>query len=293
MHCVFGSLHVDANVHNSTTAHCSAPSHPPGTIKFYASSSAHEPKYVEDIVFAPGIEVNRVHPSSAPSSGNTVVEVIGSYFSPSRLACIFRSEVRSFVHMQPAEFQTSTRLLCQSPPATPNSESGLTVKDDLTGLETVGVRFLHSPSAVVNLIRPSSASWAGGETIVLLGSGFETGVRIAVKFGEQYATYVTRVSASKLSCVAPPQRKAHNVTVFVSTSTEAYVRSDKLFEYVTRFVSLEAVPSSGPVLGGTRIRIPAQPQEKIKDLSYRAVNCLRMYYKLVARFCTLRQLENV
>jgi len=148
-----------------------------------------------------------------------------------------------------------------------NSETVLTLKDPDTGRETKGTLFLHSPLAVVTDMVPRRASWLGSETVVLLGTGFDNGMNITVKFGDRYSPYVTRHSASKISCVAPSQESAHNVTVLVSTNGVDYGRNSLLFEYVSTTLNLNAFPSSGPVLGGSRIQVTAHVNPSLNEIS--------------------------
>lgn len=111
-----------------------------------------------------------------------------------------------------------------------------------------------TPVPTVNLIVPKSGSVLGGTKVAVVGTNL-TGA-FAVAFGTTDATSFTVDSDNSITAVAPPEATG-TVDIRVTTpggTSQASSADD--FTYVSHAPTVSSVtPSSGPVTGGTRVKI--------------------------------------
>jgi hypothetical protein len=100
---------------------------------------------------------------------------------------------------------------------------------------------------------PSHGPFSGGQRVVITGNGFSSSVRVF--FGETEVTEVIPVDATKVQVTAPPG-EAGPVDLTTQNGDDESTRRTLPAGYV--YDKLYAVPSSGPVAGGTDVTILGQ-----------------------------------
>jgi large repetitive protein len=101
-----------------------------------------------------------------------------------------------------------------------------------------GVTYVAGAAPFVASFSPTSGPTAGGTTVTIQGSGFDSNA--TVRFGTAAATGVSVVSATQIVCVAPAQTGAVEVRV-TNPSTGLTGVSTTLYSYGDAPV----IPSSG------------------------------------------------
>jgi large repetitive protein len=108
-----------------------------------------------------------------------------------------------------------------------------------------------TPPPVVNALSPTAGPTAGGNTVVLTGSGF-TGAT-AVSFGANAATAVTVSSDTQITATAPSgSAGTTNVTVTTGGGTSATAASNQ-YTYVAAPTITATAPTAGPTTGGSTV----------------------------------------
>jgi hypothetical protein len=201
---------------------------------------------------AAGPVVSGVSPTSGTTAGTTLVRITGSGFT-SATAVNFGSVGSSFV------VESDTEVLATAP-----AQAAATVDITVTtpsGTSSTGSadRFTYNAAAApaVTGVTPSTGVEAGGNTVVVLGSGF-TGAS-AVTFGGNPATAFTVLSDNAISAVVPLGTAGTvDVTVTTPSGTSATGSADH-YTYTHQAAPAPAVtgvsPSSGYTGGGRVVTI--------------------------------------
>ena len=203
------------------------------------------------------ISITSVRPSQAPVEGGMLLTIRGRHFSQrgsimGSLRCNFGWTVRE------ASFESSTALLCRSPPsgagfqAVEVSNNALDFTNDRQGLEFIRISLVR--------LFPTAGPTGGGTTITLKGGAFPPGEYMCQFNGLE--RLAARISSSVLRCNAPPMRfssqqqaavrlRFNNVTLSAITSF--------LFYRPPRLLGLH--PPAGPERGGTMLTLVGQSLE--------------------------------
>jgi hypothetical protein len=104
----------------------------------------------------------------------------------------------------------------------------------------------------VSMVAPASGPKGGGSTVTITGSNFEAPA--TVRFGTAMATNVVVASATAITAVSPAGSGTVDVTVATVLGTSATSAADR-FTYLVRPTVSKVSPRSGPVTGGTTVRI--------------------------------------
>ncbi len=100
---------------------------------------------------------------------------------------------------------------------------------------------------------PSHGPFSGGDRVVISGNGFASDVRVF--FGDTEVSEIVPIDATKVQVTAPPG-EAGPVDLTTQNGEDASTRRTLAAGYV--YDKLYAVPSSGPVAGGTDVTIIGQ-----------------------------------
>jgi len=178
------------------------------------------------------------------------------------------------------------------------SEDGETIESvDFTGLAGSWSRLVYSPvedrlvafgqfnadyamlvefGPSITEVDPPSGDIVGGNTVNVIGTGFEDGAQVV--FGNVFATDVVVVSDVLITCVVPPHATVEFVDVTVTNPDARYDVGDDFYEYATDTsgdepggtgtpqIGLLGVPCApgsidpafGPIAGGTPVTIYGQ-----------------------------------
>lgn len=183
-----------------------------------------------------------VVPSQGPLSGGNSVTLNGSGFTGALLVLFGGNPATSFTVDSPIRITAVA-------PAGPAGAAAVRV---ITPAGIAGpVTYFYSAGPVLTSIAPNNGPVAGGTSVVLTGSGL-TGVQ-AVRFGAQNALGFTVDSSTQITAVAPagPGGGAVPVTVVSPGGTSGPVT----YTYVAGPVVTSAVPSQGPLYGGTAVTL--------------------------------------
>jgi hypothetical protein len=109
------------------------------------------------------------------------------------------------------------------------------------------------PEVELNSIQPSRGRTAGGDSVEIIGVGFEPDM--LVYFGDQQAdpAFVT-IDEFSIHCITPPMAMAGRVTVYVG-NTDAVGFEQDGFEYFDDVHVIAVDPARGPAEGGITLTI--------------------------------------
>jgi hypothetical protein len=169
--------------------------------------------------------VTALSPIRGPVEGGTTVRVSGTGFVVARTTVMFASGAATGVTVKSATSLTATDPAHAAGPvdvtvATPGGTSATSTAD----------RFKYAPT--IAAVRPNAGPTAGGTTVTVTGSGFETGSKATVfHFGTAKASSVSCASSSECTVVSPanPAGQVH-VTATVNSVISSETAAD-LFTY--------------------------------------------------------------
>ncbi len=195
---------------------------------------------------AAGPTVTAIAPVSGPIAGGTMVTITGTGFaSPATVQ--FGAVAATSITVVNA-----TTITAVSPAVAAPATVDVTVTvASVQSTPVVADQFTYVPT--VTHISPSSGPIAGGTTVTITGTGFDSGS--TVTFGTVPATSHTFVSSTQMTAVSPAVASPTTVHVTVTTSTSqtsAPTTADN-FTYGPTVTSVS--PAFGPTYGGTGVII--------------------------------------
>ena len=250
--CAFGDSAVSAASADSRTARCRAPpGTAPGAVPFRlvdARGAALPGALAYE--YLPPASVHALVPSRGPTGGGAVVTLVGTNLLGASPVCRF-GDAR--VAGLDARLISSSSLACVAPPrgapgavrVEASTNGGADFTDDRA-------EFAYEEGPVALALRPSRGlAFVVGQTVTVVGSGFERSGDTACFFGQGAATSGVWLSQSAVRC-AVPARRAGMLSVAVGNDRAA--RSNGLlFETVGLAGPTALEPSRGPISGGTRV----------------------------------------
>jgi len=182
--------------------------------------------------------VSSVEPSVGPTSGGTVVKIMGTGFLKGSTVTIGAPATN-------VEVRSETEILAKTAAGTAGEDE--VVVTDVDGASTRGPRFTYVTPPVVTSIAPAEGSAAGGEDVVIRGTGFVGGSTVTI--GNQ-ATGVEVASAGEIRATTPPTAAGES-QVTVSLPDGVSSASAVGFTYVAPPSVTAISPSEGLTEGGT------------------------------------------
>ena len=181
--------------------------------------------------------VSSVSPNSGGTAGGTVVTVTGSNFVSGATVAFGGTSATNI------SFVSSSQLKATTPAHASGSVNvGVTNPDGGNAVLTGGFTF-GTATLSINSVSPISGPAAGGTTVTISGSNFQSGV--SVTFGGLGATSVSLTNSSTLVAVTPVHSSGSvTVTVTNSSGTSATLPSGFTFHSIDL---LWNAPSSSPV----------------------------------------------
>lgn len=204
---------------------------------------------VNDVALPPTI--SSVAPTSAPTTGGTLVTINGTDFQNGATVKFAGANAVSVT------FFDSTRLSATTPVGTAGP-AAITVTNPDSQSATFNGFSYTAPAPTVTSVTPSTGTTAGGTTITIAGTGFQSGA--TVKIGGVAATNVVFVSATQLTAVTPlgPANDQATVPKDVTVTNpdgQSGTRSGG-FTYTVPPPAIATVsPSSGAPTGGNTVTI--------------------------------------
>ncbi len=200
---------------------------------------------------APAPTIVSIAPVSGPTTGGTPVTLAGTGFQTGATVGVGGTAATSVVVV-------STTSITAVTPAGSAGPANVVVTNPDAQSATLANGFTYTsgpaPAPTLLSISPTSGPVAGGQTVTLTGTGFQTGA--TVSFGGTAATSVTVLSAASITCVTPAAGTPGAVNVTVTNPDTQSATLTNGYTYVAPPPSITTVsPSSGPTAGGTWITI--------------------------------------
>ncbi|GMI23701.1 hypothetical protein TeGR_g15237, partial [Tetraparma gracilis] len=239
---------------NSTAASCVVPAHSsPATTTVALTVNSQEPltnALSFEYVSLPTID--SIEPVVGGRAGGAIITVTGSSFLPSAYTmCDFDGILLPSSYISPSE------ITCVSPPGHPtdvNTTLVVTVDGGSTFSSSYET-FRYNDVRVVS-VSPPSGSVAGGNSVTVIGTGFEDSVHLKCHFGPYPAASVTLVSSTEIVCVAPEVSVVGSVPLEVSVNGNAEITEDLVQYSFTADMSVSALsPLTGAAAGGTSVLV--------------------------------------
>jgi hypothetical protein len=157
----------------------------------------------------PAPSVSGVSPSSGPTAGGTAITVSGNNFSPGATVSIGGAAATNVAVVNGGSITATTAAR-----AAGTVNVTVTNPDGQSGTFTNGFTYVApTPAPTVSSISPSSGSTAGGTSVTISGSNFQTTASVTI--GGTSATNVSVVNSSTISALTPA-RSAGSVDVPVT-----------------------------------------------------------------------------
>ncbi|WP_228834827.1 beta strand repeat-containing protein [Nocardia abscessus] len=180
--------------------------------------------------------ITSLSPSSGPATGGNSVVITGTEFiGPTTVR--FGSTATTFT------LESPTRITAIAPPGTGDVQVTVTT----AGGTSNGVAYTYPAAPSLSSVSPVSGPAAGGNTVVLTGTGF--GATTAVKFGVTAARSFTVVSGTRITAVAP----AGTGTVAVTVTNPRGTSNGIAYTFVAAPTLASVAPGSGPEMGGNTV----------------------------------------
>ena len=183
-------------------------------------------------------------PANGPVTGGTIVTVVGDHFLPS-LKCQFAGLYAATTYVN------ATRVLCRAPSGTAGLVS-LEVTNNNYDFTASGTQFLYQPSMVVSTLLPITGPTVGGTFVNMTGSNFVN--PMWCKFGTMASVAAVYYSASSAGCTSPAVNNVSSVAVGVCKQQD-FTSDQAMFSYYAALSVISHSPVSGPVSGGTQVKL--------------------------------------
>ncbi len=217
--------------------------------------------------------VEQITPGHGPVEGGTLLKIIGGKFHYSPLlSCQFTGAGESTV--VPAEWQSSTLVICVTPPGTIGIRYEISVAAKGADFAPSGVSYLYlwSGRGGKAVILPKSGPTKGGTSILIkmdelslnqsrrTTNSFEDVLffntdDLSCRFGSLNPVPGTLVDGQAVTCISPPSQYPGPVSVVVSTNGVDYNAISVTYEYNDTAILYSLYPMLGPYTGGTLLEL--------------------------------------
>jgi hypothetical protein len=203
-------------------------------------------------------QVFSLEPDNGPTAGGTTVVARGSGFG-SNVRVMMQAEAGPVIELQQINSSPTVvtfltpNAATLAPSSTWNGDADVWIVDLITGLSSNKVVFHYGATIFVSSVIPAVGNPAGGETVEILGSGFDTAMQVFFGTAEQTVISVTPTKITVSTSPAP-------VGVCAETQLPVKVRSiltgvessgNVMFTYRSGSPLVASVsPSSGSHSGG-------------------------------------------
>lgn len=184
-----------------------------------------------------------VEPNEGPASGGTLVFAFGRGFTPDTQVVLNGRSVAG------VDYVDDTTLLFFTPPSAPGTYD---IKvTNAAGETSLSGAFTFLAALSASTVTPDRGPARGGVPVVLTGTGFDEGTRVAI--GGRTAADIAFLSSTELRFVAPPGLEGP-ADVQVTGLGGTRVLNDA-FAYFAEPVISRVAPGAGPVAGGNTVTL--------------------------------------
>lgn len=194
------------------------------------------------------LSISSVGPNSGPATGGTTVTISGSGFSQSATVAFAGVSATSVL------FVSLTKLQAVTPAHASGTVSVTVAQGPHNQSATLAGGFTYASSTTLSIsgASPSVGPTCGGTVVKIMGNGFQTGA--AVKFGNSQSTAVTVASSNQINAMSPAGSSG-TVPITVTDPNAQSASLSSGFTYSSGPAISSVSPSSGPVTGGTTVKI--------------------------------------
>ena len=269
LYCRFGVLGVSrAKRVSDALIECLAPPHVAGDVPVEVSFNGLD--FTEEGVtfaFMPPV-IESIAPPFGPERGGTMLIVNGANMVRGAQAfCRFGS-----VASAPAEWVSATRMQCVAPPMT-SGASTVSLLTRVDGKSALSVALSSWPyeyqmASTIYSFHPSMGPAAGGSTVMLVGAHFSQRaaslgyLRCRFNLTVAVAQYI---NSTAITCTSPahtgdagPMSLPSSIPLEMSNNAADFTASGVRYEYRGEVHLAKALPSSGPVSGGSLVTVEGE-----------------------------------
>lgn len=251
LHCRFGWIDVPAVFISTSEILCTTPPHKVAQVLVAVTLNLYDYVYsASPFAYEMPVVITSFQPSIGPTNGGTIVALTMSSVlsaASSDISCKFGEAVGRFVSKV-----SPTLVHCMSPP---HSAASLSISISINGVacsKSSGM-YQYAPDPKLLELSPASGPVAGNVVVLIRGLNFVDSGELQCRFGPEVAT-ARFINTDSIECTAPSGRLGR-VTVEVSLNGIDYSHDSALFEYFVESELRSIVPLSGPISGGTEVRI--------------------------------------
>lgn len=192
--------------------------------------------------------ISSVGPNSGPVAGGTTVTISGSSFSQSASVVFGGVPAASVVVVSSTQLQAVTPAHASGTVSVAVTENPHNQTTTLAGAFT----YISSTALGISGASPAAGPTGGGTVVTITGKGFQTGA--AVAFGSSRSTAVTVASSTQINAMSPAGSSG-NVPITVTNTDAQSASLPSGFTYTSGPTVSSISPNSGPVTGGTTVKI--------------------------------------
>lgn len=226
---------LNPSVTNSTTMTCVSPANTPGTYSLNVINPDNQSSSSANYVYSVAPTIVNVSPSGGSVTGGTTLTITGT-----NLLNTLSVKLGSSLNCGSLVVVSPTSLTCVTPSAGAATYAVKAIMNDNQEV-TLPSAFTYANAPVVSGVDFPYGSLAGGETIIINGSGFVNGA--TGKLGATSCSTTTFLNSSSLSCVTPPNANGL-VEIKVTNPDSQFGTLANAFDYRQSFISTWRTTSS-------------------------------------------------
>jgi len=194
------------------------------------------------------LSISSAGPNSGPVAGGTTVTLSGTGFTPS----VYFGGIAA----PSVVVASSTELQAVTPAHASGTVSVAVTENPHNQSATLAGGFTYTSTSPITLgvsgASPATGPTSGGTVVTITGKGFQAGA--AVKFGGSQSSAVTVASSTQITALSPPGSSG-TVSITVTNPDTQSASLPSGFTYSSAPAVSSVSPNSGPVTGGTTVRI--------------------------------------
>ena len=251
---------------NKTTFTCARDRRTHGGIILDSSTSAMGVRYPSSVAMNDGSDtgplssifyeqarspaVTGVSPSIGPSTGGTIVTVIGVNFTNTYdLVCMF-GEVQTI-----GRWFSETEVRCRTPKHVPSTVY-LEVSNNGFDFSTSGSEYTFHVSPSVVSVWPNHGPERGMTVVTVYGNHFVNTKLLRCQFGGILTPVQRYVSSTEITCYAPDLRRIGrpgSVNIEITNNNQTYTTNGVRYMYDAQAMVSVLSPQTGPSSGNSRV----------------------------------------
>lgn len=193
------------------------------------------------------VSVTGVSPAGGPLAGGTAVTIAGTNFIDVTSVAIGGTELSSRAVVSPVEITAIT------PASATSGARDLVVASSSHGSATCGGCFTYNPPVAVTSVSPANGPLAGGTALTIAGTNFVNVTSVTI--GGTELSSRTVVSPTEITGYTPTSTVSGGRDVVVASGSHGTATCSGCFTYHPAVTIADVSPGTGPVGGGTVVRI--------------------------------------